>query len=84
MRKRHDLSLAEKLVVLKKYDDLPEMSQWQTDCKLNMCQNILNMMLKSRQEIETALLTNESLDRKRKRADKEEELKRLWNSGSQS
>lgn len=74
MNKRRDLSVEEKLDVLKKYDELPNMSQRQAACKLNVSQNLLGRMLKSRQEIENASLGNVNSNRKRKRVGKEEEV----------
>jgi len=74
MNKRRDLSVEGKLDVLKKYDELPKMSQRQAACKLNVSQSLLGRMLKSRQQIENASLENVDLNRKRKRAGKEEEV----------
>ncbi|XP_025203182.1 tigger transposable element-derived protein 3-like [Melanaphis sacchari] len=74
MNKRRDLSVKEKLDVLKKYDELPKMSQRQAACKLNLSQSLLGRMLKSRQEIEGNALENVNSNRKRKRAGKEEEV----------
>ncbi|XP_050547232.1 tigger transposable element-derived protein 6-like [Daktulosphaira vitifoliae] len=74
MNKRRDLSVEEKLDVLKKYDELPQMSQRQAACKLNVSQSLLGRMLKSRQKIENASLANVNSNRKRKRVGKEEEV----------
>ncbi|XP_025414144.1 tigger transposable element-derived protein 3-like [Sipha flava] len=72
MNKRRDLSVEEKLDVLKKYDELPKTSQRQAACKLNVSQSLLGRMLKSRQEIENASLENVNSNRERKRVSKEE------------
>ncbi|XP_025415843.1 tigger transposable element-derived protein 4-like [Sipha flava] len=74
MNKRRDLSVEEKLDVLKKYDELPKTSQRQAACKLNVSQSLLGRMLKSRQEIENASLENVNSNRERKRVGKEEEV----------
>lgn len=72
MYKRRDMSAGEKLDILKKYDELPKMSQRQAACKLNVSQSLLGRMLKSRQEIENASLADKG--RIRKRAGKEGEV----------
>jgi len=51
MRKRGDLSLAEKSDVLKEYDDLRQMSRRQASCESKVSQSLLGRMLKSRQKI---------------------------------
>lgn len=68
------MNAGEKLDFLKKYDELPQMSQRQTACKLNVSQCLFGRILKNRQEIENASLANESSDRKRKRDGKEAEV----------
>ncbi|CAI6366965.1 unnamed protein product [Macrosiphum euphorbiae] len=78
MNKRRDLSVEEKLDVLKKYDELPKMSQQQAACKLNVSQSLLGRMLKIRQEIENASLENVNSNRKRKRVGNEEEVEEAF------
>ncbi|GBL84271.1 hypothetical protein AVEN_118656-1 [Araneus ventricosus] len=81
MRKRRALSLKEKRV-LKKYDQLPKLSQRKAAGMLNISQPLLNSLLKFRSDIETAVQQNDNLMRKRKRygkvEDVEDELKECF------
>ncbi|KAL4107979.1 hypothetical protein QTP88_018247 [Uroleucon formosanum] len=50
MNKRRDLGVEEKLDVLKKYDELPKMSQRQAAYKLNVSQSLLGPLLRQNAE----------------------------------
>lgn len=73
-RTRHDLTLAEKVKLLKEYDKLEKMSQTAAAGKLGIAQSVLSKLLKSRYEIETSFLSNETSSRKRKRDGKDPEV----------
>lgn len=81
MSKRCNLSWNEKNELLKKYDLLPACSQRKAAAVLNISQPLLNKILRSRYEIEDAILENENTCRKRRRCGKDEEVERalkIW------
>ena len=74
MSKRRDLSLSEKIDLLKKYDDLPKMGQREAANKLGVPQSSLCKILKNRYDVEVSFVDNEQTSRKRKRCGKDEEV----------
>jgi hypothetical protein len=80
--KRRDLSLTEKMNLLKMYDNLPKMSQRDAATALKISQPLLCKLLQKRHEIEGARIDNSCSTRKRKRtgkdADVEEALKQWF------
>jgi hypothetical protein len=62
-KKRKDLSLQGKRIILEYYDKLPKMSQRSAAVLLKISQPLLCKILKNRSDIETSALTNESMDR---------------------
>jgi len=73
---RRDLTLAEKVGLLRKYNALENMSQTAAAGKLGIAQSVLSKLLKSRYEIETSFLSNETSSRKRKRDGKDPKAER--------
>lgn len=71
MGKRRDYSVSEKKTLLEKYDALEKMTQEEAALKLNVSQPFLNKLLKSRDKIQTAVLHNGDLNRKRNRKGKD-------------
>ncbi|GBM75138.1 hypothetical protein AVEN_233782-1 [Araneus ventricosus] len=61
--------------ILKKYDQLPKLSQWEAASMLNISQLLRNSLLKFRSDIETAVQKNDNL--MRKRCWKDEDVKDL-------
>jgi hypothetical protein len=59
-KNRKDLSLQEKQRILEFYDKVPKMSQCSAAVRLNISQPLLCKILKSRSDIETSALTNDS------------------------
>lgn len=76
MRKRCDLSLKDKQKLLKKYADLPEMSQREAAANLNISQPLLCKLLKTREKILSSVQNNSKLDRKRNRVGKDPEVEK--------
>lgn len=74
MSKRRDLTVAEKLKILREYDELPKVSQRSAAIQLKVSQPLLCKLLKSRNEIECISASNGNVDRKRKRTGKDEEV----------
>ena len=69
-RKRRDLSVEEKIELLKEYDAFPKMPQREAATKLNISQSVLCTLLKNRGTIRDGTAKNENIDRKRKRTGK--------------
>jgi hypothetical protein len=75
-KRRHDLTVREKFNLLEKYDELPKTSQTQAANKLGISQPLLCKILKQRYDIETSILNNETVTRKRKRCGKDEAVEK--------
>lgn len=68
MSKRNDLSVQDKIKLLKRYDELPKTSQREAAIKLDVSQPFLCKLLKNRYDIEVSSTQNEQRGRKRKRS----------------
>jgi hypothetical protein len=64
MFKRQDLSAKQKCDLLKSYDGLPKIILRDAAARLNVSHCTLNRLLKSRSNIERAIMDNESDSRK--------------------
>jgi hypothetical protein len=64
-KKRKDLFLQEKQIILECYDKLPKKSQRIAAVLLKLSHPLLCKRLKNRQDIETSASANENTDRKR-------------------
>lgn len=73
-KRRKELSLKEKQLILESYDRLPKMSQRSAALRLKISQSVLCNLLKKRSVIEASALTGENLDRKRKRCGKDRQV----------
>lgn len=69
--KRRELTLTEKLELLKSYDSLPQMSQREAAAELQISQSLLSKMLRNRTVIASDCLDNANKNRKRKRCGKD-------------
>ncbi len=81
MSRRNDLTLKEKQELLKKFDNLPRMSQRNAAVQLRVPQPTLNKLLKNRSQIEYASSMNKNFEQKRVRPGKDEEVEKallLW------
>lgn len=74
MSSRRVLRTKKKCDLLKNYDQLINMSQRQATVKLNISQPMLHSLLKSRNDLESAVLNNENVSRKSKRCEKDEDV----------
>jgi hypothetical protein len=70
-KKRKDLSLQKKQIILECYDKLPKMSQHIAAVLLKISQPLLCKILKNRSDIETSAPANENTDRKIARSGKD-------------
>ena len=62
--KRNDLTVAEKINLLQKYDTFAKISQREAALKLEISQSLLNKLLKNRHDLEISALNNENVNRK--------------------
>jgi hypothetical protein len=67
-KKRKDLSLQEKQIILECYDKLPKINQRSAAALLKISQPLLCKKFKNISDIQTSALTNENTDRKRARS----------------
>lgn len=74
MSKRCDLSVAEKLELLKAYDQLPKMSQRDAAIQLKISQPFLCKLLRQRKELKTSYEQNGNVQRKRERTGKDKDV----------
>ena len=74
MNRQNDLTLKEKQELLKKFDQLPRMSQRNAAVQLRVPQPTLNKLLKNRSQIEYASSMNKNFEQKRVRPGKDEEV----------
>lgn len=72
--KRRNLTILEKIKILRKYDALPKMSQTMALIKLEITQPCLSKLLKTRKILEAVSIKNEACTRKRKRAEKDDDV----------
>lgn len=73
-KKRKDLSLNEKFVLLEKYETLPKMSQREAAVRLQISQPLLCRILKNRESIKNAVDRNDNLSCKRSRSGKDRKV----------
>lgn len=66
MSKRQDLSITEKIEILKQYDSLTAISQRAAASKLQIPQSTLGKILRNRVSIELEAVANENKSRKSK------------------
>ena len=81
MKKRRDLSIKEKVTILKSYDKLPKMGQLEAAAKLKISQPLLCKILKNRSSLEMNIKENQNLLCKRRRTGKDTEVEsalKLW------
>lgn len=74
MNTRRDLSVSDKLKILKIYDLFAKIDRCEVASKLEISQVALSRLLRNRSEIECATIQNESQNRKRIRGDKEDDV----------